>query len=246
MAHLRLYLRYILPALLFLWPLFSLPSRAQIGESRREIAVGVSGGMTMNSIGFDPTVNQKQLLGPTFGAALRITSEKYFKTLCALQIELNYARLGWNEDIQTSTGQPLPDRYRHHISYLQLPLMARLGWGHEERGFMGYLLAGPQLGYALGDSEIYSEEWTVDGEGTPDRLGGMTEQYGKAIDHKFDYGITAGLGVEWRTRSGHFMLDARYYYGLSDIFANGKKDTFARSNHNTISVRFTYLIPIRK
>lgn len=235
-----------LPLILVLLLFSSFAVRAQIGESRREIAVGVNGGLTMNTIGFEPTVNQKQLLGPTFGVTLRITSEKYFKTLCSLQIELNYARLGWNEDIQSSTGEILPDRYQRHIPYLQLPVMARLGWGHEQRGLMGYFLAGPQLGYALGDSENYSTEWTLNDEGTPDRLGGMTSQYGMPVDKKFDYGITAGLGIEWRTGIGHFMLDGRYYYGLSDIFANGKKDVFARSNHNTISVRLTYLIPVRK
>jgi hypothetical protein len=74
----------------------------------------------------------------------------------------------------------------------------------------------------------------------------MYEQYGKPIDRKFDYGITAGLGLELNTNIGHFMIDGRYYFGLSDVFDNGKKDLFARSAHGTIVARISYMFDIKK
>lgn len=74
----------------------------------------------------------------------------------------------------------------------------------------------------------------------------MYEQYGKLMDRKFDYGITAGLGVELNTKVGHFMIDGRYYFGLSDVFNNGKKDLFARSAHGTIIAKVTYLFDVNK
>ena len=66
------------------------------------------------------------------------------------------------------------------------------------------------------------------------------------LDHKIDYGITAGLGIELTTGIGHFIVDARYYYGLSDLFGNAKKDPFSRSANGAIMAKVTYLINIPK
>ena len=82
---------------------------AQVGAARRAIAVGVNGGAVLNSVGFDPTIKQSMHQGTTFGVTFRMTSEKYFKSLCALQIELNYAGLGWKEQVLNAAGEPLPD-----------------------------------------------------------------------------------------------------------------------------------------
>ena len=110
---------------------------------------------------------------------------------------------------------------------------------------MGYFLAGPQLGYCLAESSERSE-FTLNGNGDPDRPNGMFAQYDMAIDKRFDYGITAGAGVELSTAAGRFLLEGRYYYGLSDIFNNSKKDVFGRSNNGTIVAKITYLFDIRK
>lgn len=225
---------------------FSTLINAQIGERRDGLALGVNAGMTWNTVAFTPTIQQKQLMAPTFGITFRVTSEKYFATVCAFQVELNYARLGWKEDIVSSQNQPLPDTYQRQLDYIEMPLLARLGWGREERGMMGYIVAGPQLGVCLGEKEKYGATWTCNEAGEPDRPNGMFAQYGLPIDRKFDYGITAGLGGELNTRAGHFMLDARYYYGLADLFKNGKKDVFDRSNHGTILLKVTYLFDLRK
>ena len=104
-------------------------ANAQIGEPRNNIAIGVTGGVAMNTIGFDPTIKQNLHIGPTIGVVARFTSEKYFKTYCALQLELNYTTLGWNENILDVNSKPLPDTYRRDQHYLQLPVLARLGWG---------------------------------------------------------------------------------------------------------------------
>lgn len=220
-------------------------SYAQVGESRRNIAVGFSGGLSMNKIGFDPTVKQSFMLGPTIGVVGRFTSEKYFSALCALQIELNYTRLGWKENILNSQSEPLPDRYQREQHYLQMPVMARLAWGRENRGVMGYFIAGPQIGYCFRETTSQSD-FTLNSEGVPDRPNDMYAQYDKPIERKFDYGITGGLGMELNTKLGHFLVEGRYYYGLSDIFNNSKKDVFGRSNNGTILVKMSYLIDVRK
>ena len=72
----------------------------------------------------------------------------------------------------------------------------------------------------------------------------MYAQYDLPVKHKFDYGITGGIGVELNTKAGHFLLEGRYYYGLSDVFGNSKKDVFSRSNHGAIIAKLSYLIDI--
>ena len=72
-------------------------------------------------------------------------------------------------------------------------------------------------------------------------------QYGKDVERKFEYGLTGGLGMDVSTRSGHhFLLEGRYYFGLSDIFRNSKKDPFGRSANGAILARFSYLFDIIK
>jgi len=54
-----------------------------------------------------------------------------------------------------------------------------------------------------------------------------------------------GLGLEVNTRhAGHFMIEGRYYFGLSNLFKDGKKDTFARSANGAIVAKVSYLFDV--
>ena len=230
--------------LLILFLLIPTFAYAQVGDYRNDLCVGVSAGMTMNQMGFDPIINQKYHMAPTIGLTLRYTSEKFLSAYCALQVELNYARLGWTEDVLDSNSQPLPDSFKRNLDYLQLPFLARLAWGREHRGMMFYFLVGPQIAYCISESTERSEQWTLNAVGNPDRPNNLYAQYTLPVKNKFDYGITGGIGVELNTKLGHFLLEGRYYYGLSDVFGNAKKDVFSRSNHGAIVAKLSYLFDV--
>ena len=67
------------------------------------------------------------------------------------------------------------------------------------------------------------------------------------VEKKFEYGITGGLGMDISTKKGHhFIVEGRYFYGLSDMFGNSKKDPFARSANGTITAKVSYLFDIKK
>lgn len=211
--------------------------QAQIGERRQDLAVGFNGGYTMNQMSFDPSIKQAWKGSIGGGLSIRYTCEKYFKTLCAIQAELNYARLGWKEVIETST-----DTYERDIHYLQMPFLARLGWGYEQKGVMAFFVAGPQIGYCIGENDKRGGDFSE--ETLNQRPNRVNKQYDMPIENKFDYGITAGLGLEYNSRIGHFMLEGRYYFALSDIYKNGKKDVFARSANGTIIIKASYLFDV--
>ena len=68
-----------------------------------------------------------------------------------------------------------------------------------------------------------------------------------AVEHRVDYGITAGLGLEFsHPRLGHFLLEGRYYYGLGNIYGATKRDYFARSNFAQIVIKLSYLFDLSK
>ena len=210
---------------------------AQVGSYRADLAVGVNGGYALNQISFNPTIKQSWKGGTTLGLTVRYTCEKYLSAICALQGEVNYIDLGWKELIEPQYGT---DTYYRQVHYVQVPVLARLGWGREVKGLQGYLILGPQMGFCIGEKEHYSDPWA----GTP-RPNNITQQYGREVENAFEYGITAGAGIELSfPKVGHFLLEGRYYYGLSDIFHNSKRDPFGRSANGAIVIKATYLFDL--
>lgn len=215
--------------------LMSISIKAQIEQPRHILEFGVAGGMNLNKMEFQPTVRQTYLNGMNGGVSLRYTSEKYFSMICAAQVEVNFAQRGWKEDFDDETG----NGYSRTLNYLEVPLLAHLSWGKEERGFQFFVNMGPQFGFFIGEEEKYTGNWQPQ-----ERPISINPIYGKVVENKFDYGIAGGLGVELKTNAGNFFLEGRYYYGLSDIFGNSKTDDFGRSANQTISIRLGYSIRI--
>jgi len=226
--------------------------KAQVGEYRTDFAVGVNGGYVLSNVGFQPDVPQSMLGGMTMGVTLRYTCEKYFKSICAIVAEVNLVQTGWKEKIQGMENQPLyyegsteALHYQRKMTYLQIPLFARLGWGRERKGLQGFFQVGPQLGIFLSESTTTN---LIDGEEpTEQRSSSIVEQESKPVEKKFDYGIAGGAGIEFSVpKVGHFMLEGRYYYGLGNIFGNSKSDYFGKSNFGQIVIKATYLFDIVK
>jgi len=211
----------------------------------------------MSNVGFTPEVPQDMHGGLTGGVTLRYTSEKYFKSICAIVAEINYAQVGWKERIQTPNDEPvinavtgLAESYQRDMTYLQIPVMARMGWGRERRGLQFFAQAGPQVGFFLNEKTKMNFPWDSrtpvyeDGSG---RTSSIVAQDTMSVEHKIDYGIAGGIGLEFSVnRVGHFLLEGRYYYGLGDIFGNSKRDYFGRSNLSNIVIKMTYLFDITR
>ncbi len=232
-------------------------AQAQVGEHRSELAIGVNGGYVLSNVGFVPKVPQSMHGGLTGGLSLRYTSEKYFNSICAIVGEVNFAQIGWKESILTPEDQPVinavtgvAEAYQRDINYLQVPVFARLGWGRERKGFQFFFQAGPQIGYMMSEKTKMNYDFATqtpvysDGSG---RTSSVIAQDTMAVENKFDYGIAAGLGLEFsHPKVGHFLLEGRYYYGLGDMYGNSKRDFFGRSNFSNIVIKLTYLFDLKK
>jgi hypothetical protein len=241
--------KHLISALLLLLPTML---AAQIGEHRNTLSVGVNGGYNLTSIRFTPKVVQGMHGGLTGGLSMRYTVEKYFSTIASIAAEVNFSQMGWIEDIRDIDDQPvinavtgLPEEYSRTISYIQVPLLAHLAWGRENKGVNFFVNAGPQFGVYLSESTTTNFDWAT--RNTSDRANTIVAQDTMSVENKFDYGIALGVGMEYAHPAvGRFLIEGRYYYGLGNIYGDSKRDYFGSSNFGTVTVKVAWLFDVTR
>lgn len=235
--------------LLLSFPLFA---HAQIGEHRNTLSIGGNAGYNLTTIRFTPKVVQNMKGGMNLGFTARYTVEKYFSTIASVQAEVNYSQMGWKEDIRDQNDQPVinattgvTEQYERTINYIQIPFFAHLAWGRENRAVNFFVNAGPQFGVYLSESTKSNFDW--DKRNMSDRSNTVVAQDTMSVENKIDYGIAAGAGMELATKKlGRFTIEARYYYGLGNIYGDSKRDYFGSSNFGTIMIKVGWLWDVMK
>ena len=210
---------------------------SQTSSFAPEWSYGVNGGLTFSRIGFNSYfVRVPQVLFEQFsgGVTVRYISEKNF----GIQGELNYSQRGWKERTDTVNI----NKYARSIAYMELPVMTHIYFnlGKPVRIFFNL---GPQINFYLGEKEMERDITDDKLENNPKQT---TSYYDISVQHSFDYGLKGVIGLEFRTKAGSFILDGRYYYGLSDVFNNTKGDWFQASHNQVIGVNLTYLFALAK
>lgn len=197
---------------------------------RQELAVGASFGVNFSSVSFSPRVKQSMLTGFNGGAVLRWNTESHM----GLQTEINFTQHGWKEKYEEHPEY----EYSRTLNYFEIPFLTHIYFGSKR--VKVFVNLGPKIGYEIGESTKSNLE-TVSFETT-----GPTDQHTMPVEKKFDWGLCGGPGLELRTGIGYFLLEGRYYYALGDIYHSRKKDPFAKSASQVISVKISYLLPILK
>ncbi len=200
------------------------------------IAVGAKGGVTLSRLKFSPSVPQTMLPGFMAGVTFRYIEEKHFGVIA----ELNLEQRGWKEKFDG-----LNYAYQRRLTYLQLPMLTHIFFGNNKvRGFFN---AGPEIGLLISTGTKanfdYANVELIEGFPAENR---ETDQYKLDVKNKFDYGISAGLGLEVIGRNKHsFTLEGRFYYGLRDVFSNHNTDPFSSSSSMSIMVTLGYYYRIK-
>lgn len=183
-----------------------------------EYAAGIRGGATWSMVSFNPVVPQTTL--PTtmhIGAQFRVVSEKYFGVV----VELNYTQRGFQDKLEGYSAH-------RRLDYIELPFLTHITFGR--KWFRYFINAGPSISYMIYDKPIETS---------------ITPQHSIPIKNRFDYGIAAGMGFEFNTRYGVYTIDARYNFGLGNIFASTAGNTFKNSSNQNITLSVAYLFPFR-
>lgn len=202
------------------------------------IHVGVHGGVSMSRVSFYPKIEQSNLQGMQFGFSFRYAEERHV----GLQAELNIEQRGWKEDFDEDNSR---FEYYHRTTYLELPILTHIFFG--SKVVKGFFNLGPELGYMISDGIHSNFDY-----GNPTSVEGFpyeyrqTDQMKLKITNRFDYGITAGAGVEFIIRKRHcIQLEGRYYYGLGNLFPSSKKDEFQASRGSSILLTLGYMFRIK-
>lgn len=202
------------------------------------IAVGGKGGVTLSNVSFSPGVEQSMLLGTTFGAIFTYAEERHV----GLRFEINVTQRGWKENFEEYNDS---FNYSRQLTYVSLPVMTHIFFGGRKVKCLFNL--GPEFGYLISQNIKsnfnYHNPESVEGFPVKNR---RLEQMSMEIKNKFDYGITAGIGMEYViNRKNSVQLEARYYFGLGNIYSASKKDVFGASRNTSIVGTIAYLFRIK-
>ena len=197
--------------------------------------IGVGFGPTFSTVSFDPGINTKNLNQFHGGIAVKYISEKHL----GLIGELNYSQQGWEGSFKEN-----PDfKHVHSLTYFEVPVMTHIYFGRKVRFFVNL---GPKIQFLASEKEEISDALAnYISNRTEVIFAGSalqrTGQYNKNARYKLDYGLIGGIGLEVRTKIGHFDLEGRYYAGFGDLFDNHASDfNFNRSANRVISAKLTY------
>lgn len=200
-----------------------------------KFSIGGHAGVTMSKMSFTPSVKESMVMGQMAGLQLRYWEERNF----GLIIEINYEQRGWKEDFEE-----YPFSFERKLNYIQIPLLTNIFFGG--RHVNGFFNLGPEFGYMIGTS--YSSNFDVHNisnipDFPPNR---ETDQLWMEPTKKFDYGISAGAGIEFIIKRRHRIhLEGRYYFGIGNIFPDERKDTFSASRGTSIMVTLGYSYRIK-
>lgn len=191
--------------------------------------MGISLGTTFSSIDFQPKLETKSWMQYQAGIAARYISESHLGIIA----ELNYSQQGWEQDFKETPQYSSS----HQLNYLQIPFLTHIYFGNKVRFFINI---GPQIGILLSEKETINDNLAnLLSSGTMQN-GSPTYQYYRNADTKIDYGLLAGLGLEFVSPIGNFALEGRYYFGFGDIYNNSKTDYFDRSANRVMGIKLTY------
>lgn len=224
-----------LPLLLALTLMLLLPVFKATAQTHYEsnIAIGAKAGTTLAMMTLTPSVPQSMLLGTTMGVTFRYIEEKHFGFI----VELNMMQRGWKE-----TFDETPYTYQRRLTYLHLPFLTHIYFGSHK--FRGFFNAGPEVCWLIGDS--HSQNFDINNLPDFNDPYRETEQFDMEVHTKFDYGISAGLGMEFILKNKHsFTLEGRYYFGIGNLFGSSKLDHFAASRGMAISVTLGYMFRLK-
>lgn len=199
------------------------------------VALGVKGGMETSHVFFTPVVEQGMPLGVNGGIMFRYIEENHF----GLIAECNFAQRGWKEDFAGTEY-----KYTRTLNYLEIPALAHIYFGGRSRFFINL---GPQISVYLNDAVNSNFDVNKISElpGFPTKNRQLA-QLTLPVANKVDYGITAGVGGEYNINEYNALsLELRGYFGLTNVFADGRRDAFRGSNQLSVALTAGYWFRVK-
>lgn len=196
----------------------------------KELDLGIVGGAVMSRMNFDPTISQDMAAGYTLGISARYIEEKFF----GLQAEVLVTRRGYKDRYTDFPSY----KFQRNLTYLEVPFLSHIYFPMGRRNEICVDL-GPKFGMLLWE-KTDNRLPTDFGQPGSSTAGFRTDHHTMDIKYRFDYGIQAGLGYEFKfSPQISLQLSGRYYFGLGNIFPDEKSDVFETSANQHVMIVMT-------
>ncbi len=183
--------------------------------------LGLHTGINLCWTHFDPDINQKLYTANNTGIIFRHISEPKI----GLQFELNFSHKGWIEDRDT-LGE-----YKRRLQVYDMPLMAVFLFGKKKLKLSFSI--GPYLTYRKKENEAVNVNDTIY----------YRDYYNVPLEHKWEFGLLAGLGIELHYRIGIFALRGSYSYSITSLFPiNAPVFYYDYSNLQVVHISLAYML----
>lgn len=216
-----------------------------------EVSVGVHGGLNLSQVRFlhnDITYSSNlgdlgYRKGAEMGASVRFIAQKHF----GVQLEVDYLQNGWKEKwtnpMAINEVEFQGATIERGLNYLSIPLLAHIYFGDKHRLFvnfgprMAFLLNSGKTKHTLSDSQM--EILQTNNPNDP-RINEDIEP------NNTDYALCAGAGYEFHISKLSVLAEARWNYGLHDVFEHSRSAVFQRSNSQTFTFTLGVMMPVFK
>lgn len=183
--------------------------------------LGIHTGINLCFTNFNPSISQELYTASNTGLVFRHISEPRI----GIQAELNIGQKGWIEN-RDSSGN-----YKRVLHVYDIPVMAVFLFGKRNVKFS--FSVGPYLSYRRKETESFNVNDTAY----------FRDYYNKSLENKWEFGLTAGFGLELHSRIGLFALRASYCYSLTNLFPlNVPEFYYEDSNMQVIQAGIFYMI----
>ena len=182
-----------------------------------QFSVGIKTGINFNNIAETDALDAltpefKQLKGLNIGAVAELEIGEHF----AIQPELTYTQKGFKLDEGMDVdifNIPLPIGVvaKSKFSYIEMPLLFKGKIGDDK--LKGFLLAGPSIGYAVDGQLTTTAKALLEFQLLDQDLNLNSIGY-----ERFEATGIIGGGAEVAIPSGKLFMDARYQFGLTELY----------------------------
>jgi hypothetical protein len=126
-------------------------------------------------------------------------------------------------------------QFSRTLTYIEVPVMSHVYFKMGRHNEIA-LDAGPKIGWFLTDTSSSNLPSDFGEEGSEYYVS-ITAHHTLPVSRKFDYGIQAGLGYEFKFgQKVSLQLQGRYYYGLANLWPDSKADDFEQSSNQSIQI----------
>ncbi|MBT33167.1 MAG: hypothetical protein CMO01_26195 [Thalassobius sp.] len=204
-------------------------------KTNAQVSVGLKGEYHFSTVSFDPNtgLNFDFYPGMTFGAVVKVSANPHV----GLIAELNYSQKGWIENFSRAgdEGALLNRLQRYRYNYLEVPILTHIYVGGDKMNVFFNL--GPHVGFLMGTDSSYTDNILATDTAA------YSYQESNAV--KFEYGVSAGMGIAVNFGKSTIQLEARLTQGLNNIIDRDAEDAPTGSLNQVAGVTLTYLYTIR-